>query len=131
MSEEKQPETFEIKGVVYAVHQEHNDTFHYVFTEHKEMESVGWVKVLEVSKHVDLPVDFNPRFHLLGALEKQKEAARQEFNKKVFEINKKITKLQVLSAPKTDNGMEIMDAEPQAASFFKPCDPSDPDYIPF
>lgn len=87
--------TATIKGFIHAnlSNVGHNE---FVFFTSEDMTSYGYAKVMPHSFDIEIPDDFNVVAWKVGALETQKEKLREEFNRRVAQINEEISKLQCL-----------------------------------
>lgn len=83
-----------IKGFIHANTSGYGDKFMFFATE--DMTACGYVKVMPYAFEVEIQDDFNYVAAKVAGLEKQKEKLRDEFNRRVMEINDEISKLQCL-----------------------------------
>lgn len=70
----------------------------YRFFDYPEPHS-DFVKIADYTVSVDVPEDFDPRYHMVAVLEREKQKITADFQKRVTEINGQIQQLLALEGP--------------------------------
>lgn len=86
--------TVTIKGFIHASVDKYMERFAFFMAE--DMTNCGYVNVMPYQFDVEIPDDFNMVAAKVAGLETQREKLRDEFNRRIAQINEEISKLQCL-----------------------------------
>jgi hypothetical protein len=127
------PSVVVLEGFIYAHKYDWQDEVDYLFSTSATYEDSGYIKLCAHTIIAPVPVDFDINVATMAMLHKKKAAIVTAFQTQIESINKQVTELLALSAPKTSNGMEVLDAAPSSSEpvTFQPYVSGVDDDIPF